>query len=470
MSRTETLKRRFEDKGTALREFLERIAETHSARGMAVAVIDRNDTVYQDFLGYRDAERRLPIDENTLFGLGSVTKSFTALSMMQLAERGAVDLNAPVSAYVPEFHNSYQKSVTAAHFLSHTGGYYPRPRALLSVLLKKLGINPAETETAYDDRVAQAAVEEVAAGLDLNEPRLAEPGRMMSYCNDGYGLLSDMIRRFGGEGSYAAYVEKHVLAPLGMSRSTCRFLAPARDSNAAKLYTETSADWDYTRHAFVLNGGGAMKSTLSDMKKYLRMYLNRGRCENGRLISAESAAMMVQPRVTTKHHVTYGFGLMNTIIGDITVHRHGGSLPGVSSHIAWSPELGAAAIVLCNTENVPVALAADALMRTAAGWNPAPEDCWTDEPWDDSLIERSCGTYRSGEGACVRICREGAGISVTSGGENLPVRMVRGGIALLTKGMSVSEVRPALDGDGNVYAVRLNDRMLPRAEEQRAEQ
>ena len=154
MSRTETLKRRFEDKGTALREFLERIAETHSARGMAVAVIDRNDTVYQDFLGYRDAERRLPIDENTLFGLASVTKSFTALSMMQLAERGAVDLNAPVSAYVPEFHNSYQKSVTAAHFLSHTGGYYPRPRALLSVLLKKLGINPAATETAYDDSVA----------------------------------------------------------------------------------------------------------------------------------------------------------------------------------------------------------------------------------------------------------------------------------------------------------------------------
>lgn len=371
MSDTETLQRRFETRGAALRDFLRKIMETHSARGMAVAVIDCNDTVYQDFMGYRDAERKLPIDENTLFGLASVTKSFTALCMMQLAERGAIDLNAPVSSYVPEFHNSFQKTVTPAHLLSHTGGYYPRPRALLSTLLKKLGINPSETETAYDDRVAQAAVEEVAAGLDLNELRLADPGRMMSYCNDGYGLLSDMIRRFGGEGSYAAYVEKHVLAPLGMNRSTCRFLAPAKDPNAAKLYTETSADWDYTRHAFVLNGGGAMKSTLSDMKKYLRMYLRRGRSESVRLISAESVDMMVQPRVATKHHVTYGYGLMNTFIGDITIHRHGGSLPGVSSHIAWSPELGAAAIVLCNTENVPVALAADALMRTAAGWPPS---------------------------------------------------------------------------------------------------
>ncbi|MGI6076098.1 MAG: serine hydrolase domain-containing protein [Pyramidobacter sp.] len=465
MNCTERLKRRFESGAAALKDYLEKIMATHDARGMAVAVIDAHDTVLQDFLGLRDAERGLPIDENTLFGLASVTKSFTALSVMQLVERGAVDLCAPLADSIPEFHNLHQKTVTAAHFLSHTGGYYPRPRALLSDLLKKLSIDASKEEVAYDDRVAQAAVEEVASGLDADEPRLAAPGRMMSYCNDGYGLLSDLIRRKGGEGSYAAWVDKHILEPLGMKRSTCRFLAPSQDANAAKLYTDHSADWDYTREAFVLNGGGAMKSTLADMKKYLRMYLNRGAFEGGRLVSAESVAMMVQPRVATKFGTTYGFGLMTTQMGDLTVHRHGGSLPGVSSHIAWSPELGAAAIVLCNTENVPVGIAADALLRVAAGWPVEAEDRWIDEPWDDDVIRRACGTYRSGEGACLIIGRKGKGISVLDGGKKVSCRTVRGARALLTRGMAVSEVHLLFDGDGEVYAVRLNDRVIPRIQE-----
>ena len=150
---------------------------------------------------------------------------------------------------------------------------------------------------------------------------------------------------------------------------------------------------------------------------------------------------------------------------DLTVYRHGGSLPGVSSHIAWSPELDRGAIVLCNTQNVPVSLIADALLRVAAGWEPQPEDLWTDCPGEPEVIEAACGRYRSGEGAEVVIEKDGRGVSVLNDGKPMSVRMVRGHMALLRSGFAVSELRPFFNTDGSVWGARLNDRIVPKVGE-----
>nr|WP_078015533.1 serine hydrolase domain-containing protein [Pyramidobacter sp. C12-8] len=329
-----------------------------------------------------------------------------------------------------------------------------------------MGVDPRSQETAYDDRVAQAAVEQVARGLDAPAPRLGRPGEYMSYCNDGYGILSDIVRRCGGEGSYARYVERRILGPLGMGRSTCEFLRPSEDADTSLLYSDdlgvSEGDRDFYRSAFVLNGGGAMKSTLADLKKYLRMYLNGGRGEAGAIVAERSVRDMVSPRVAAKHHQFYGYGLSVGFMRDLTVYRHGGSLPGVSSHIAWSPELDRGVIVLCNTQNVPVSLIADALLRIAAGWEPPPEDLWTDCPWEPEVIEAACGHYRSGEGAKVTIEKDGRGISVLNDGKPMSVRMVRGRMALLRSGFAVSELRPCFNENGAVWALRLNDRIVPK--------
>ena len=302
--------------------------------------------------------------------------------------------------------------------------------------------------------------------MDDPAPRLGRPGEYMSYCNDGYGILSDIVRRRGGEGSYARYVERRILAPLGMNRSTCGFLRPAADADTSLLYSDdlgvSEGNLDFYRSAFVLNGGGAMKSTLGDMKKYLRMYLNGGRGEAGAIVAERSVRDMVSPRVAAKHHQFYGYGLSVGFMRDLTVYRHGGSLPGVSSHIAWSPELERGAVVLCNTQNVPVSLIADALLRIAAGWEPQPEDLWTDCPWEPEVIEAACGRYRSGEGAEVVIERDGSGISVLNDGKPANVRMVRGRMALLRSGFAVSELRPCFSEDGTVWGLRLNDRIVPK--------
>mgnify|MGYP003160285170 CR=1 FL=1 len=119
-------------------ELVSRIQERSKAVGIAVAIVDRNgNTQYEKFFGYRDQERKLPIDEDTIFGLASVTKSFVALSIMQLVEAGKVDLDDLVSKYIPEFTNRNQKPIKVWHFLCHTAGFYPMHRTIINEIAQK---------------------------------------------------------------------------------------------------------------------------------------------------------------------------------------------------------------------------------------------------------------------------------------------------------------------------------------------
>ncbi len=98
-------------------ELAERIRSRNNAAGIAVAIVDRSGTTqYEKFFGHRDAARNLPLNGETIFGLASVTKSFVALSIMQLAEKGDIHLDDPVSRYIPEFTNKNQDTETIRHY------------------------------------------------------------------------------------------------------------------------------------------------------------------------------------------------------------------------------------------------------------------------------------------------------------------------------------------------------------------
>ena len=91
----------------------------------------------------RDLESRKELDGETIFGLASVTKSFTALAIMQMEERGILKLDDPVSRYVPEFTNKNQKTVTIRHLLTHSGGFFPLPRILVDQVAAEMGLWPS---------------------------------------------------------------------------------------------------------------------------------------------------------------------------------------------------------------------------------------------------------------------------------------------------------------------------------------
>ena len=321
-------------------ELVSRIQERSSAVGIAVAIVDRNGkTQYEKFFGYRDQEKKLPIDEDTIFGLASVTKSFVALSIMQLVEAGKVDLDDPVSKYIPEFTNRNQKPIKLWHFLCHTAGFYPMHRTIINEIAQKAGLDENETgDFAFCEKIALEGTKAVAELLDAqtkeNGGLIGDPGNYMSYCNDGFGLLSEIVRRVGGENSFAEYVKKHILEPLHMERSSGEYVRPAADANAAVLYKMQNgvmtSGRDYHDNAFSLGGAGSLKSTLADMKKYICMYLNYGKGIDGtRILSQEGVRTMCRPRIDYRPDSHYCFGLAQKKLDDLITKKtlHEASLP-----------------------------------------------------------------------------------------------------------------------------------------------
>ena len=451
-----------------LEEYIKEIMQEAQARGIAVSVIDEEgNSLYRQFFGERDAEKHLAVNEDTIFGLASVTKSFTAAAIMQLVEEGKIDLEDPVSKYIPDYKDPENHGIVRIHhLLSHSGGFFPQYRRTVEKELPATGIEVSlENELIYNDDFARFGVQMVAGNLSGQTSFTGEPGEQMSYSNDGYGLLSDIIRTQSDCDSFARYLEKHILEPLGMNRSTCSFLKPAMDENSAVLYTEEEDGWrkdhDYYHVAYVLNGGGAMKSTLKDMEKYVGMYLHHG----STILSPASISKMETPDVLEKPGVWYCFGLENRMIPgtDYTVIQHGGSLPGVSSNIAWSHEAGIGVIVLCNTQSVPVSLISDAVLRTFMNLEMIPEKpvhptC----TWTDAYLQEIKGKYEGDEGDAFEIRTEDSKVFIVRNAVEDEVHPAWKNTGIVSKKRSDQYVQFLSDKEGHVYAARCGTRILPK--------
>jgi len=447
----------------AFETYVEQIMKTYGAVGVAVSAIDPQKTLYRRFFGFADLEQQRLINEDTLFGLASITKSFTCLAIMQLRERGIVDIGAPVSQYIPEFTNKNHEPVLIWHLMSHSAGFYPRKRLCAIPLAQELGIS-LEQELAYNTQLAEEAVKRVAAGLDEQTDHISYPGEFLSYSNDSFGLLAEIIRRYGGCDSYAEYIQKNILEPLGMERSCCDFLKPVADPNAATLYYyengERHATRDFHRSAFALMGGGALKSTIREMESYLRMYLLDGWGDMDQIIEKSSIAKMIVPRVNFHYEEKYGFGLAISKLEEARLIGHGGSLPGVSSYFVWSPELQKGVVVLCNTTRVPAKAIACSLMRVLADLPPVEEREYRERPWSSEAIRLACGRYSCEEGHSVELVPCGKGIGVKDGEEIYPAKMVAPDMLVFRRKMVYEDVKVFYRRDGTFWGMRSGGRVL----------
>lgn len=458
-------------------ELVKQIRRQYQAAGIAVAVIDdEGNTAYENFFGYRDVENEIPMDEDTIFGMASVTKSFVALSVMQLCEKGLMDLDDPVSKYIPEFTNKNQKTVRVRHFLNHSAGFYPTARTQIKETAAEYGFTEeACGDLAFVTELADIGVKLVAEQLDaqtLGVGLSGAPGDYMSYCNDGFGLLGEMVRRVSGEKSFSDYVRKNILDPLGMDRSGCEYLRPRLDENSSILYTVANGELvgsrDFYNSGFALSGAGAMRSTLADMKKVVGMYLNRGKTAEGkRLLSWPGIQTMCRPSIEYRPESWYCMGLATKKLDDLTIVEHGGSQLGVSSNMSWSYDAGAGVIVLCNTSDVPVSAIADAAMRMYHGRNPVDmREMYEDTPWTEKTVKAAVGSYATNEGqvanSVVEICVEDGKVCLRADGKRQPFIMVNETVGLVRGFVKDGYVKLFKDGDGDVFAIGYGGRMLPK--------
>ncbi len=403
------------------------------APGLGLSVFTADEVLLERGFGARDREAGLPVTPETIFGVASITKSFTALTTLTLQERDELRLADGVRRYF-DFGPLWAEGAAprVEHFLSHSSGLPPTPsmtwlryasqvddhvaarptleEAKLTLVPGVMGMQPGRLTLARLDAAAKALEDEearlrltalaadvadfegLAAWLGENAAPLADPGELYSYSNDAFCLVGGMIERVTG-GAFADAVAREVLAPLGMRRSGFDAASVMADADHSTLYTRDaegavlrSPAWQTTG---VMQGGGMLKSTLADLRTYVR-HLMRG---------GPHVRAMTEARVASAPGAAYGLGL--AIIEDhhgLRVVKHGGSLKGVSSAIGFVPELGVGVVVLCNLDGVPAEQLLMRVVNACAGL-PLTAAVYDPEPITPALsdVKAVLGDYLSGE-------------------------------------------------------------------------
>jgi len=303
--------------------------------GLSIALVDDQRVQWSQGFGYADAERRIPANEQTIYGIGSVTKLFTATAVMQLAVQGRIDLDAPLTRYVPEFSVRARFTdvtpITPRHLLTHHSG-------LPGDYLKGMWtLHPAP----FEQLVPQ--LKQVYASYP--------PNLVYSYSNLGYSLLGRVIENVSGQ-DYASYMHDAVLAPLGMTGSTF-VVDPEREPHLAVGYRQgkPGAERYFLRDV----PAGALFSSAADMGRFIRVLLADGQTDTQTLVSPATLRAMWRAQnsdvpLDMDHRVGLGWMLGQTELdyAGPVVHHNGGTL-GAASELMLLPQHKLGVIVLANS-------------------------------------------------------------------------------------------------------------------------
>ncbi|MBQ1391439.1 MAG: beta-lactamase family protein [Firmicutes bacterium] len=447
-----------------LENYIAHVIETDGARGLAVAVINsEGETLYQRCYGFRDVSAGLPYTPQTRQGIASVTKSFTALAIMQLMDRGLVNPEAPVQKYVSEFPHP---DVLVRHLLSHSGGYLPMRRKNCRDVLSQLSL-PADADPYLSPEAAAAGRQELLEDFAGQKEFTGIPGENFSYSNDSYALLSEIVREYGGETSFAAYLDRYVFSPLGMTGSDLRLVFNTGEES--KLYDrlpdgEMSDHWTPADDMSILPGAGGIRSTLEDMKKYVQMYLNYGRLANGsHLVSEYAVREMTRPHITCDLNAYYGYGLMSWATNGMTVWGHGGDQHGVATQIDWSYESGLGCVVLANTSQVTTSAISAAAMRLFSGYPMERSlEGLTPVVWPREKMERLVGTYTEAEENVVELGIAGDIFTVSIDGAQTIAYPINRHYLLTKRTVEDMTVEVHFAEDGSVTAISGGYRIIPK--------
>jgi len=317
--------------------------------GAATLVMRDGRVVARHEIGYGDRAPGQRVDSNTIFHWASITKTLTAIAVMQLVERGRLSLDARVTDYIPELRRIHSAwgttdSITVAMLLSHSSGLQD------ATWPWKQG-KPWEPfePTTWDQLVAMMPYQELAF----------KPGSRFSYSNPGFIYLAKIVEQLTGD-PWEAYVQKNIFTPLGLTRSyfntTPYHLARFRSNN----YTVTK-DSSTGRVRVVANGrefdpgitvpNGGWNAPLGDLVRYAAFLTGAAPFEL--VLPHRTLERMWQPRYDSDPDPTWRMGLsfFSAVEEGVRIVGHTGYQAGFRSFIYWNPATKAAVIAAFNTDN-----------------------------------------------------------------------------------------------------------------------
>ncbi len=452
-------------------EFMKATMAEHKVPGAAVSVTHHGEVIYKQGFGYRDEARRLPVTTDTIFGVASVTKSFSALAIMQLAEAGKLSLQDPVQKYIPGFDlpGGGGEAVTIHHFLTHTSSLPPLPTLGYSIDQHTKPETDAKDEEPEKPAPPMTTYDDLVAFIKNGEFKLlGKPGEYCSYSNDCYGLLGMIIEAVSGE-EYEDYMQEHILRPLEMRRSNFDLEWVLRRGDVTHLYykdedqkVKNSSNWQVAP-PFVPCGW--LKSTVTDLANYLSMHAGGGVLGGRRLLSPKGIETMREGHHVYSRDRRYGYGLsvLSNYHG-VTLVEHSGGLRGVASNIGYVPEEHIGVAVLTNLSGGPSAkiwLGAVNLLLGLPVESTRSE--YRKEHWaEDELLPRT-GEFRSGEGGKVTIAAMDGKLVATVAKQNYEILRDSAEYGVVTMNGLDSEARFYFGADGKLWAIGWGGRIIHKA-------
>ncbi len=325
----------YRDAAATLTRLIDREVEDKKLPSLSIALIDDQKVVWAAGFGVQDVAKQISATPQTVYRVGSVSKLFTDVAVMQLVEEGKLDLDAPVAKYIPEFKPVYkegEKPITLRMLMSHRSGLIREP---------PVGNYFDPTEPSLEKTVASLN------GIELIYP----PGERTKYSNAGVGLVGYVIQKVQKE-KFESYLQRRVLDLLDMDSSSFEPTAAVKKNLAdAVMWTYHGREFPAPKFELGMAPAGCMYSTVLDLAKFQSCLFAGGKVGKLRVLKPETIEEMFRPQFV-KPDETRGFGL-GFLVGEFEGMRrisHGGAIYGFATSFAMLPEAKLGVVVVSSRD------------------------------------------------------------------------------------------------------------------------
>jgi len=315
----------------------------------SISLVDGDQMVWAAGFGFQDKDQKIRATEKTVYRVGSVSKLFTDIAVMQLVESGALDLNATVQTYLPEFkpNNPFGGEISVLQLMTHRSGL----------------VRESPVGNYFDP--SEPSLAETVASLN-NTALVYKPGTKTKYSNAAVAVVGAVLEK-QLEVSHAAQVRQKILDPLKMNHSGFT-VTPAVEQHLATGWMRTNDGRRFVAPPFLLGTGpaGNLYSNVVDLAKFLTCLFNAGQFQDGQILKRESLQTMLAPQKDSDGKPQrFGIGFAIQDFDGLTKVGHGGAVYGFSTQLEALPErkLGVAAVASLDGTNGVVGRLANYALR-----------------------------------------------------------------------------------------------------------
>ena len=317
--------------------FLQSLIDTGGIPGITIAITIGEDIIYTNGFGVTNTDTKKKLEPKNTFHIASVSKTFTATAVMQLYERGKIDINKPLITYLPYFKlkDERYKDITIKQMLNHTSGM------------------PDVDDYEWDKGVSdEGAAERYVRSLS-DSVLISKPGTEFHYSNIAFDIMADLIAKVSGM-SFEKYVKENILTPLEMNESSFYYPEIKRSLRTSPHIgnpPKVLPVYPYNRmHA----PSSTLNTNVLEMSHWAIANIYNGKYKNSQILSPETHLMMMTPTFLRNkdQNISIGLSWFMYPYKGMTNYEHGGSDDGYRSLLTLIPEKKIGIIILSNIETI----------------------------------------------------------------------------------------------------------------------